>query len=288
MIFVLYLVMGALAGTLSGLLGVGGGIIVVPGLILLFQYSHIFTDALIMHMAVGTSLAIMIFTTLSSAGAYYRRGFIIWPIFLRFIPGLCVGMIVGAMITKQLSSQLLITLFGIFLLVIALFLLFSKSDQETRHRNSRSNKIILDKNKLTFFFAIPRQLLKELLFVAAALLIGVCSTVFGIGGGLLMVPFFLYVGLTVRESSGTSSVCGIPIACIGTLILTLTGWSVTKNMTTPFGTLGFIYWPAAGMVSVTSILFAPIGTRLAVKLHPKTLKRILAGLLIINAINLLK
>ncbi|MDP3705274.1 MAG: sulfite exporter TauE/SafE family protein [Legionellaceae bacterium] len=281
MIFILYLVTGALAGTLSGLLGVGGGIIVVPMLILLFKCTHAFSNVLIMHVATGTSLAIMMFTTASSANAYYRRDLIVWPIFFRFLPGLCIGMIVGSTLTKQLSSNILIELFAIFLIIIAIYLLVSKSEPSTRASN-----VTLHKKKLSVLTAESPNLHKELLFISIAISIGLLSTFFGIGGGLLMLPFFLFIGLSMHESSGTTSICGVPIAIIGTITLTLTGWGPVQGMDTPFGTVGYIYWPAAGMVSLTSVIFAPIGTRLAMWFQPKTLKRFLVGLLLFSSVNL--
>lgn len=270
MTFVIYLLTGVFAGTLSGLLGVGGGIIVVPTLIFCFQSVHLFTDALIMHVAVGTSLAIMIFTSLSSANAYYRRGFIVWPVFIRFLPGLCVGMIAGSMIAKQLSSHLLIMLFALFLIIIAVYLFFSKPE-----------KITPKSIKHTY------PLLRELVIIVVAILIGLLSTIFGIGGGLLMVPFFLLIGLEMHEASGTSSICGVPISIIGTIVLTIAGWDAIQNSPLPAGTIGYVYWPAATMVSLTSIIFAPIGARLSIRFRPITLKRILACLLIASSINLL-
>lgn len=287
MTFILYLIIGVLAGTLSGLLGVGGGIIVVPALILLFKYNYLFSNDLIMHIAVGTSLAIMMFTTSSSANAYYQRDLIVWPVFLRFLPGLCVGMIVGSMVAKQLSSDLLIILFAIFLIIVAVYLFFSKQEQLVRANPPLPNNQTLSNIKLSMLTDRSHKLPKELTFTSVAILIGLLSTTFGIGGGLLMVPFFLLIGLSMRESSGTTSICGIPIAIIGTITLTVTGWSAIETMDTPFGTVGYIYWPAAGIVSLASIIFAPIGTRWSMCFQPRTLKRFLAGLLIFSSINLL-
>lgn len=161
---ILYLITGVTAGLLAGLLGVGGGIVVVPILNLLFVNQ--FSSTLTMHIAIGSSLAVMMFTALSSAYAYYRRGLIVWPLFYKFIPGLLLGMAVGAVITMRVSSHSLQIAFAIFMMIVAINMFFSKT--VTAQRELPSFK------SMTFF----------------AFLTGICSGLFGVGGGTLMVPFF--------------------------------------------------------------------------------------------------
>lgn len=272
MIYLAYLLTGAFAGILSGLLGVGGGLIVVPALVFIFQYSKLFEPNLIMHLAVGTSLAIMMFTSSSSARAYYKRNLISWPVFVRFMPGLCVGMICGGFIAKQLSSNILIILFAIFLVIISMRLFFEK----------KSNVVDIPQKQYS-----SEPALNTWLLLSAALFTGIVSAFFGIGGGPLMVPFFLYIGLNMYKSTGTSSICGLPIAIIGTITFTLTGWATITHLSVPEGTYGYIYWPAVGIISIISVLLAPIGTRIAVHTKPFILKRIMAAILILSAVNLL-
>lgn len=270
MTYTLYLIIGVFAGLLSGLLGVGGGIIVVPALILLFQSRQIFSDLMIMHMAVGTSLAIMMFTSASSAVAYYRRGLVVWHIFLRFLPGLVIGLILGATVSQKTSNRTLIVMFAVFLLIVAVHLFFSKKNLEDEWLEPLINKY-------------PNLLILSI----AAICVGVLSSIFGIGGGLLMVPFFLYIGQDMRKSSGTSSICGVPIAIIGTITLTIMGWNETSALNSPNGAIGYIYWPAALIVSIASIIFAPVGARLSVFFKQQTLKTFLMILLIFSSVNLL-
>jgi hypothetical protein len=267
-----YLLTGAFAGLLSGLLGVGGGLIVVPALIFAFKYANVFQPNILMHLAVGTSLAVMIFTSSSSAYAYYKRDLIVWPIFIRFLPGLCLGIIGGSLVSKKISSDVLIFLFAFFLLIIAIRLFFEKPSTA---RNRPQEK------------QATQPLPKAGLLIIAASITGLLSAFFGIGGGLLMIPFFLYIDLNMHQSSGTSSLCGLPIAIIGTITLTLTGWTTVKNLPTPVGTLGYIYWPAVGMIALASVIFAPIGTKLAIHTKARLLKKIMAMLLIVSATNLL-
>ncbi len=299
-----YLLIGIIAGILSGLFGVGGGIIVVPALVMLFKYTGVFSDSLIMHMATGTSLAIMIFTASSSAYAYYKRGFIVWPLFLRILPGLCVGMLTGALIGRSLSNNALIALFAVFIILVAIYLFFSKTKEKegsyiTAKSNSTTSNNLLKLPSSALLRSSPQLptdewnhalssgMLHRILTTGGALLIGMLSTTFGIGGGLLMVPFFVFLGFNVRQSSATSSICGLPAAGLGSIILIVSGMSLVTQSVAPLGTTGFVYWPAVGLVSITSVIFAPIGTSLSVRFHQKTLKRLLCILLIMSAGNLL-
>jgi uncharacterized membrane protein YfcA len=256
----LYLLTGAIAGIFAGLLGVGGGIVVVPILNLLF--SSIFPDYLLMHMAIGTSLAIMIFTAASSTYAYQRHGLIIWSLFLRFIPGMILGTITGTIIAMYLSSRTLQIAFAIFLLLVALKMFDT--------RKTPSNR------QLPQFFGLT----------IAAFLTGILSGFFGIGGGTLMVPFFVYCSLIMQNATATSSACGFMLAIIGTISLIITGLPATSMPNIPYGTTGFVYWPAVLPIAITSVLFAPIGTQISVWVSPNALQYVFAVALIFTAIYL--
>lgn len=258
----LFLITGAVTGTLAGLLGVGGGIIVVPILNSLFA-AH-FPSSLTMHMATGSSLAIMIFTSLSSTYAYQRRDLIDWTLFYRFTPGLLLGIAIGSVVSKHVSSHHLLVGFAIFMLIVAINMLFTKT--VTAQRN------------LPGFLALSFY----------ACLIGIFSGLFGIGGGSLMVPFFVYCQVEMHKAAGTSSLCGLPVAFAGTLLFILAGWAATSVDQVPSGTTGFVYWPAVILVAITSVIFAPLGTRLAVWLPAEKLKRVFATLLFITGLYLLK
>lgn len=257
----LYLLVGVAAGILAGLLGVGGGIIVVPALTLLFS-NGLFSSDLVMHMAVGTSLAIMIFTAISSGYAYHRRGLVIWPLFLKFTPGLLLGTITGAIIAKHLSGRDLTIAFALFLIIIAIRMFFSKT---VKAESQLPNLFIL---------------------TAVSFCVGILSGFFGVGGGIVMVPFFSYCNVPIHKATGTSSACGFPLAIVGTLLLIITGWTMVIANHPPVGTTGFVYWPAAILIAITSILFAPVGTRLAVWLPGLLLKRVFAIVLVLTAIEL--
>lgn len=257
-----YLFTGVFAGILAGLLGVGGGIVVVPVLDILF--SSLFPPNLLMHMAIGTSLAIMIFTTASTTYNYQRKGLVNWSLFYQFTPGMFLGAITGTWIAKYLSSDTLRIAFAIFLLIIAVKMF------DTRKVHTE------------------KQLPSFLIISMVAFCTGMISGFFGVGGGSLMVPFFVYYNVIMQNATATSSACGFILAIIGTICLIITGLSVASISNVPAGTTGFVYWPAVFPVALTSVIFAPIGTRLAIWLPANILQRIFAVIIIFTAIYLFK
>lgn len=258
-----YLATGILAGTMSGLLGLGGGIVVVPALAALFLYHTVIPSAIHMHMAVGTSLAIMIVTYLSGVYAHNKRKTIQWSIVKTILPGLILGIILGSIIIPFFSSAQLMKFFGFFLFVIAMRLLFFK-DSPTTGKKSRN-------------IAKPWM-------IACSFCIGILSSLLGVGGGVLWVPFFLYDGLKMHEAVGTSVACGMVAAIAATSSFMLAG--AFSNMNTPMSS-GFIYWPAFLGVSVMSVLFAPMGAYIAYRLSNQLLKLIFAFVLLIVAIQMI-
>lgn len=276
MSILIYLLIGVFSGTLSGLLGIGGGIIVVPALVFWFQFFLLFPEQSSMHVATGTSLAAMIGTTLSAAGTYAQQRFVVWPVFLRFFPGLCIGMVLGSFLAHHLSKCLLMNAFAVFLALIGVHLLLSQTTTESLQTTHHAHNTKPYPSWLT-----------NLLIMVIALCVGTLSTLFGIGGGLLIVPFFLFIGMSMNESSGTSALCGVPIAIIGTFILTYANWSEISTNTMPWGTIGNIYWPAALIITVSSMFFAHIGSKSAVKIKPVTRKCILSIILFLCSMNML-
>ncbi len=272
MSILIYLLIGIFSGTLSGLLGIGGGIVVVPALLFCFQSMHLFPEQLSMHLATGTSLAAMIGTTISSATTYAQQKLVVWPVFLRFFPGLCAGMICGSFLAQHLSKCLLMNAFAVFLALIGIHLLLSQAS--TKKHRTQDAGLSLSWSTTVFILII-------------ALCVGTLSTLFGIGGGLLIVPFFLFIGMPMNESSGTSALCGVPIATIGTCIVTFANWSETATNTVPWGTIGNVYWPAALIITISSMLFAHIGSKSAVKIKSVTRKRMLSIILFLCSMNML-
>lgn len=240
-----FALLGALAGTLAGLLGVGGGILVVPGLAFLLAGGEVPPDRL-MQVAVGTSLANIVVTSLSSIRAHHRRGAVNWAVVARLTPGIVAGALLGAIIADVLPSRTLAIVFGVFLLIVAARLGYG--GQPAPHR----------------------QLLGRAGFAAAGTGIGTLSSLLGIGGGTMTVPLLAWCNVAMREAVATSAACGLPIAIAGAAGFALAGLD-TPGM--PALATGYIYWPAFIAVAPLSIAFAPLGAWLAHTIPVRTLRR---------------
>ncbi|MEM1309440.1 MAG: sulfite exporter TauE/SafE family protein [Cyanobacteria bacterium P01_D01_bin.71] len=255
----LFAALGLTAGILSGLFGIGGGMIIVPGLFYLFRLVHLPSDWL-MHLAAGSSMCIMVFTSMSSAWSHHLRGDVQWSIFRRILPTLAIGVIFGKLLSYRLNSDYLECVFGLFLVLIASKILF--------------NWLPKPEN--------PGEPSAPLTNAVGAVL-GFKSGVLGIGGGAISVPFLLYSGLAMSQASGTSAAFTLPIALVGTLsCLTLN----TPDFALPLAT-GTIYWPAVALVAPFTMLGAPLGTRLCHQIPSAQLKRCFALFLMMLGLRLL-
>lgn len=251
--------MGALAGFLAGLFGIGGGLVIVPVLALVFAGQGV-EASVVMHLAIGTSLATIVTTSLSSIRAHHRRGAVDWPVFVRITPGIILGGLLGSGLAAALSSDQLRMAFALFMLLVAA-------------------RMALD-----IMPAPHRQLPGTLGMGLAGTLIGTVSTLMGIGGGTLSVPFLTWCNVAVRRAVATSAAIGLPIALTGTLAYLVTGWG--KAAFPPLS-LGYINLPAYVGIVVASTLFAPLGARLAHSIPERLLKRLFAGFLAILGVRLL-
>jgi uncharacterized membrane protein YfcA len=254
-----YLLLGALAGLLAGLLGIGGGIVIVPVLFFLYHWQD-FPRELSMHMAVGSSLATVVFTSLISAYAHHRRGAVLWPSVARLVPGVVVGALLGAAIAGYLPGRTLRVCFGLFELFVGAQLAFG-------------------------FKPMPHRLLPGSAGMAfAGVIVGSVSTVLGIGGGTLTVPFLLWCNVAIRQAVATSAACGLPIALVGSIGFVVTGWG---SAALPAWSSGYVYWPAVVSVVAASTFLAPVGAWLAHTLPVTMLKRLFAVIVAIIGIRML-
>ena len=250
-----YLLIGALAGSLSGLLGIGGGIIIIPSLMWVFRHFELAQHANV-HLATGSSLATIIFISLGASIAHYQRKTIIWPLFWRLVPGLIFGSISGALITQFLPGSLLKIIFGLFLLLVAYRMAFA--------------------SQLTKFRHLPR--IRRLSLLGS--MVGFQAGLLGIGAGSMLVPYFTRCHLRMRNAAGTSIICSLPISIIGTITLVL----ATRHITTSTAwSTGYVYWPATLSVAVTSLIFAPMGVQLARRWSNARLKRLFSMILVFTA-----
>ncbi len=242
-------VMGAVAGTLAGLLGIGGGALIVPALMFVFERQGV-DPAIRMQLALGTSLATIVFTALASVAAHQRRGAVDWVILRRITPGIVTGGLLGAAVAAWLASRTLQILFVLFL--------FALAAQYARGTTAASAR---------------RRLPGAAGMSAAGAAIGAVSALFGIGGGSLSVPFMTWCSVPVRRAIATSAAIGLPIALSTTAGFIAAGWNDPRL---PPWSFSYVLLPAFFGVVAGSVAAAPLGARLAHRLPEKTLRRIFA------------
>ncbi len=247
-----YLAAGAVAGLLAGLLGIGGGLVIVPMLVFCFTFQGI-PHEFMMHLALGTSMASIVFTSVSSFMAHHRRGAVKWTVVRRITPGIILGTLLGTFIASVLTTGFLKVFFVVFLYYVAWQMLSGRKPQPSRQLPGQGG-----------MFGVGN-------------VIGIVSSLVGIGGGTLSVPFMVWCNVTLHNAIGTSAAIGFPIAVSGTVGYVLNGLTVTGL---PEYSVGYVYIPALlGLVSA-SVLTAPLGVRLAHSLPVNRLKKVFAVLLV--------
>ncbi|WP_343682458.1 sulfite exporter TauE/SafE family protein [Acinetobacter baylyi] len=255
---IIYLAIGAIAGFAAGLFGVGGGLIIIPILYVVFTQLH-YDPAVIMHMAVGTSLATIIVTSMSSVMAHHKRGAVLWSVFKNMAPGLVLGSLLGAGIADLLSGQYLQLIIGTFAIWVA-FKMFTGAN------------VKVDQSK---------QLPSRAMQVLAGGGIGIASAIFGIGGGSLTVPYLNKNGVVMQKAVATSAACGLPIAVAGALGFMWFGYH--QHVSVP-NAIGYIHIYAFIGISLMSFVTAKLGAKVAHQLSPAMLKKCFSGLLTVVGI----
>ncbi len=245
---VLYLMLGACAGVMAGLLGVGGGLIIVPVLSWIFRSQHI-DNAIIMHLSIGSSLATIFFTSIFSVRAHHRLGAVLWTTVWRLTPGIILGSQLGALFADCLSSSVLQKLFAVFALAMSIQMEFGVKS------------------------AMHRRLPNTTCMLLIGSVIGAFSTIVGIGGGSLTVPFLTWCNVSIKHAVATSAACGLPIALAGSISFIFIGLDV-PNL--PNWSLGYIHFPALIGIVTTSIFSVNLGAKLTHVLPTRILKRLFA------------
>ena len=253
MVFGLYLALGALAGTLAGLFGIGGGLVIVPVLIFSFGLQGI-SGEIAAHLAVGTSLATIVFTSISSVRSHHLKGAVRWEVFRPMVAGIVVGAAFGAWTASLLSGPVLELVIGVFVILVGIKMLLDINPKTARPVPGRGG------------------------LTGAGGVIGWASAIFGIGGGTLTVPFLSWRSVPMQQAVATSAACGLPIAIAGA---TTNLWTGSGHPALPDYAVGFVYLPALIGIVATSVLFARFGAVLAHRLDAKLLKRLFAVLLLI-------
>jgi uncharacterized protein len=245
------LVLGAATGFVAGLLGIGGGMLLVPFLTFLFTM-RAFPEEHLVHMAIATSLATILFTSVSSVRAHHQRGAVLWQVVKVLAPGILLGSLIGAQIAGRLPTVFIAFFFAVFVGVSALQMLRDKKPKPSR------------------------ELPQPLGMFGVGNVIGFISSLVGAGGGFISVPFMVWSNVKIHNAVATSAALGFPIAAAGTVGYMIAGASEPHL---PAGTVGFVYFPALIAVAGGSVLTAPIGAKVAHALDTRRLKRIFALLL---------
>lgn len=254
-----YLLLGAVAGFIAGVFGLGGGVVIVPALIYTFSFTSISPEVLT-HLAIGTSLASIIFTSLSAIYVHHKRQAIDWPLAYKLAAGMFIGGMLGAYIADGLDGTALQNIFACYALFVALQMWFSLK---------------------------PKAQLKLPKSFGCTLLgsfVGFLSGLFGIGGGSLVVPLLNIYQVNITRAVAIASVTGFPVAISGTFGYLIMGLNAQHL---PEHAIGYIYWPALLGIVVTSTYFAKLGAKVTHGLDPQKLKRAFAVLMLFIAIDLL-
>jgi uncharacterized membrane protein YfcA len=251
------LIAGALAGTAAGLLGIGGGVIIVPVLSLVFESEGVAPDVII-KVAIGTSLATIAITAISSVWAHHKKGAVRWILVKTMTPGVVVGSLAGAWLADMIPGHWLTIGFITFLMLVSFQMAAGP-------------------------LSANRDLPAPRILRGVSTLVGCVSALMGIGGGALHVPYLSWCGVPVKQSIATAAAIGFPLAVASTAGFIITG---IDEPDLPIHSLGYINLPAFAGVVAASILFAPFGARLAHQLPDKIIKRIFALFLFMLALRM--
>jgi uncharacterized membrane protein YfcA len=258
MLLIELLLIGLLAGYLAGFLGIGGGFVVVPALTYLFLQDPA-TAPWAIHMAVGTSLATMLVTSLSSIIAHQRKKAIRWPLVAGLAPGLLLGAVLGAVLADFLEPAALVRVVGVFAVLAGAQLIFGRKPAGEK--------------------PLPGQ--PGLSLVGTV--IGGISSLIGIGGGALTGPWQLWHGIRAQNAVATSAACGYPIAIAGSVSFLLLGLGGDL----PEGAVGYVHLPAFAGIAVASVVAAPLGAATVHRLEPNTVRRVFGVFLVLVGIRML-
>jgi len=254
-----YLAAGAVVGFLAGLLGIGGGMTLVPVLATMFAAQH-FAPAHTVHLALGTGMASILFTSTSSVRAHQRFGGVDWSLVRRLGPGMVAGTLLSSALSGWVPQRVLALSFAAIVYAGATQILLGRKP------------------------GAARSLPGTPALLAVGLLIGIVSGLVSAGGAFMTVPFMLFCGVAMTTAIGTGAALGVPVAVVGTIGYVLGGWRVAELP--PFA-LGFVYAPALLAIVAASMFTAPLGARAAHRLPVVTLRRVFAGLLYVLATKML-
>ena len=247
------LALGVVTGFLAGLLGVGGGMMMVPFITLILSHRGV-APGLAVKMAIATAMATILFTSLSSVRAHHQRGAVRWPLVRGLAPGIVAGgLLAGAGAFALIKGQGLALLFALFNAFAALQILLDRKPKPTRTVPGTPG------------------------LVATGGAIGFVSGLVGAGGAFVSVPFMTWCNVPIRVAVGTSAALGFPVALASTLGYIVSGWQLDPALP---GAFGYLYLPALVIIALASVTLAPLGARVAHGSDVRVLKRLFAVLLL--------
>lgn len=258
-VFLSCVFLGSFVGFLAGLLGIGGGLIIVPALVYLLPLVGVNSEV-VMPMALATSLAAIVITSSSAALAHHKKKNIPWLLTKPIMVVVAIGALLGAFIADMLSTAALTNFFSVVVILLACYMLMSISIPKER--------------------AMPSTYVLKLF----SFITGGVASLMGIAGGAILVPMLSYFGVPMRHSIGIATACGVMVALFGSLGYIITGFNLS---TLPSWSIGYIYLPALLGIVISSSLFAPLGVKYASKMPVKTLKKFFAVFLIFVAIKMM-
>lgn len=247
------LVLGAVAGFFAGMLGIGGGTLLVPILVMLFEQQQVTPDH-ILHLALGTSMAAIVVSAFVSLRIHHAHGAVDWPVVRLMTVGVLLGTALGTFIARLVSTQTLSVFFAVFIAYIAINMLVGLKPKPSRQLPGPAGLIAVGGG------------------------IGTISALVAVGGGAMTVPFLTWCNRDIRNAIGTSAALGLPIALGGTVGYVVNGWGV-QGM--PAQVLGYVHLPALAAILCTSVFTTPWGARAAHRLPATLLKRVFATLLVV-------
>jgi uncharacterized membrane protein YfcA len=260
----IYVLTGVAASFLSGLLGIGGGLIIVPILLFVFSYFHIIPNTELMHIVIGTSMASSVVNLVFSFRSHYRQNNIEWSVVKLLSPGVvCGSLILGPIVMLYASSSVLKIIFGICCILFGLQMFFFNEN------NTPKNQTFPSKVKL----------------LSLGLCIGTLATLIGISGGTIIGTLLNYYHMNMRKVIGTTTTIALLLAITGTIGLFVVGRS-SNSASLPWVT-GYLYWPAIIGIAIPSPFFAPLGAKLAHKLPTSVLRKLFALLLLLVGIKMM-
>ncbi|MAZ08632.1 MAG: hypothetical protein CMN90_03050 [Sutterellaceae bacterium] len=255
-----YIAIGVVAGFLAGLLGVGGGSVLVPALVWAFKLAAL-PGQWHFRLALGTSMATILFTSVSSVRSHHLHGAVRWDVVKNFIPGILLGTLFGTFLARHVSTTFLIVFFALFMGLASFQMFFEYKPKPGRVLPGRNGQM------------------------GVATFIGTASSLVAVGGGALTVPFLVWCNVSIRNAIGTASAMGFPIALGGTIGFIFNGWTAPGL---PTGSLGFVYTPALLFTVVASVLLAPWGAQAAHILPAPLLRKVFAVVVFGIAVNMMR